>query len=92
MATQATRAEQNHVRMYTVSFGSDADTSLHQLMAQKTEGASYYAADHSHLTDIFVDIFRRLPPIITQCGPAGTQCPLGRGAMNERENGTRRTQ
>ncbi len=66
METQANRAEQNHVRIYTVSFGSDADTALHQLMAQKTEGSSYYAADHSHLTDIFVDIFRRLPPIITQ--------------------------
>ena len=66
MDTQARRAEENHVRIYTVSFGTDSDTTLHQLIAEKTEGASYYAADHAHLTDIFVDIFRRLPPIITQ--------------------------
>jgi hypothetical protein len=66
METQARRADQHHVRIYSVSFGNDADSALHQAMSNLTGGAYYYAPDHTHLTDIFVDIFRRLPPIITQ--------------------------
>jgi hypothetical protein len=39
---------------------------VHRLIARNTRGAFYYAADHQYLTDIFMDIFRRLPPKITR--------------------------
>ena len=66
MGQQAERARQNDVRIYCVTFGDDVDTEVHRVIAQHTNAAYYYSANHSDLTDIFVDIFRRLPPIITR--------------------------
>ncbi len=65
MEQQTKRAASNGVRIYTVSFGDSADQQLHQRIAEVTNGAYYYSQDHEDLTDIFIDIFRRLPPIIT---------------------------
>ena len=68
MASQTTRAISGNVRIYCVTFGTASDTAVHQAIANKTGGAFYYSGDHSgsELTDIFVDIFRRLPPVLTQ--------------------------
>ena len=62
---QTLRARNNGIRIYTVSFGSGADQSLMPLIASKTRGAYYYAADYADLTAVFVDIFHNLPPILT---------------------------
>jgi hypothetical protein len=66
METETRRAMNNGVRFYTISFGSDSDTALMPLIAAKTNGAFYYAPNHSDLTDIFRDIFYHLPPVLTQ--------------------------
>ncbi|NLW50482.1 MAG: VWA domain-containing protein [Candidatus Brocadiaceae bacterium] len=66
MATQTQRARNGGVRVYCVTFGNDVDTDVHRVIAEKTNAAHYYSADHSNLTDMFLDIFRRLPPIITR--------------------------
>ncbi len=66
MAAQTNRAIAGHVRIYCVTFGTGADTVLHQIIAEKTDGAFYHTDDTTTLTDIFMDIFRRLPAIITQ--------------------------
>ena len=66
METQTLRAKGRGIRIYTVSFGADADTTLAPLIAQETNGAFYYAVDHDSLTEIFTDIFQRLPPILTR--------------------------
>jgi len=65
MEQETRRAANNGVRIYTVSFGESADTELHRIISRKTGGAFYHTTDHGQLTDIFIDIFRRLPPIIT---------------------------
>jgi hypothetical protein len=66
MENEARRAGQEGVRIYCVTFGNDVDTELHRLISRETDGAYYHSASHEHLTDVFVDIFRRLPPIITR--------------------------
>ena len=66
MAQQTARAKQAGVRIYSVSFGADVDVEVHRQISKETNGAYYYSADHEDLTDIFIDIFRRLPSIITQ--------------------------
>jgi Mg-chelatase subunit ChlD len=66
MATQTTRAVAGHVRIYCVTFGTSADTAVHQVIASKTGGAFYHTEDQTVLADIFTDIFNRLPAIITQ--------------------------
>ncbi len=66
MAAQVNRAIAGHVRIYCVTFGTGADTVLHRIIAEKTDGAFYHTEDTTALTDIFMDIFRRLPAIITQ--------------------------
>lgn len=66
MAEQAQRARDNGVRTYCVTFGSDVDTEVHQVIAAQTNAAYYHSSDYENLTDMFLDIFRRLPPIITQ--------------------------
>lgn len=66
MAQATTRARSAGVRIYSVTFGSDVDTELHRRMAVYTNGAYYHAEQHEELTDIFMDIFRRLPPVLTQ--------------------------
>ena len=65
IATETQRAMNNGIRIYAVSFGAGADQKLMPLIAAKTRGAYYYAADHSDLTDIFVDIFYNLPAVLT---------------------------
>ncbi len=65
IATETQRAKNNGIRIYTVSFGAGADQHLMPLIAAKTKGAYYYAADHDDLTDIFVDIFYNLPAVLT---------------------------
>lgn len=65
MEQQTQRARENGVKIYTVSFGEGADKQLHERIAQETNGAFYYSENHENLTDVFVDIFRRLPPVIT---------------------------
>lgn len=65
LEAQTIRARNNGIRIYTVTFGTDVDTQLHPLIAEETSGAHYWAADHEDLTAIFIDIFRRLPPILT---------------------------
>jgi hypothetical protein len=66
MEAQAIRARQAGIRIYTVAFGSEADQVLHPLIANYTFGAFYYAPNSEELTEIFVDIFRRLPAILTR--------------------------
>lgn len=66
MATQAVRARNAGVRVYCVTFGADVDRDVHLAIASETSGAYYYAANHEDLTSVFVDIFRRLPPVLTQ--------------------------
>jgi len=66
MEQQTLRAKANGVRIYAVSFGTDVDTEVHRQIALVTDGAYYYSEDHEDLIDIFVDIFRRLPPLMTQ--------------------------
>jgi len=66
MAQQTLRAKSKGVRTYCVTFGTDVDTEIHRVIARTTNAAYYYSADHENLTDMFVDIFRRLPPVITQ--------------------------
>jgi hypothetical protein len=66
MEQETIRARDNGVRVYCVTFGSDVDTEIHRRIAVETNAAYYYSPDHEDLTDIFLDIFRRLPPIITQ--------------------------
>ena len=66
MEQQTARAKQAGVRIYSVSFGADVDVEVHRQISKETNGAYYYSADHEDLTDIFIDIFRRLPSIITQ--------------------------
>ncbi len=66
MEFQTRRAISNSVRIYTVSFGEGADREVHQEIAKATNGAYYYSEDHEELVPIFIDIFRRLPPVITQ--------------------------
>jgi hypothetical protein len=66
MEDETVRARHDGVRIYCVTFGLDVDTEVHRQIARATGGAYYHSADHESLTDIFVDIFRRLPPIITQ--------------------------
>lgn len=63
---QTRRALANGIRIYTVSFGEDADQDLMPLIARETGGTYYYAADHENLTDIFLDIFHHLPAILTR--------------------------
>ncbi len=63
--TQTRRARNNGIRIYTVSFGNGADQDLMPLIAQETNGAYYYAPNHSSLTDVFTDIFHNLPPVLT---------------------------
>jgi hypothetical protein len=65
MEQQALRADQNGVRIYSVSFGEDADREVHQQISRVTDGAYYHSENHEDLTEIFVDIFQRLPPVIT---------------------------
>ncbi|MCK4282969.1 MAG: VWA domain-containing protein [Candidatus Brocadiae bacterium] len=60
------RARDKGVRIYTVSFGAGADQDLMPLIAKRTHAAYYYAEDHETLTDIFLDIFHHLPPILTK--------------------------
>jgi len=62
---QTQRARNNGIRIYAVSFGSGADQDLMPLIAAKTRGAYYYAADYADLTAVFVDIFHNLPPVLT---------------------------
>jgi hypothetical protein len=64
--TEAIRAASRRVRIYCVTFGKDSDTAVHQVIASKTGGAFYHATDQTALEDIFVDTFRRLPPVLTQ--------------------------
>jgi hypothetical protein len=66
MATQAQRAKAGGVLVYCVTFGAGADTALHSVLAAYTGADHYHAAEHESLPDVFVDIFRRLPPMITQ--------------------------
>jgi len=66
MAAQAVRGRNNGVRIYCVTFGSDVDRALPREIASYTNAAYYHAEDHADLSDIFVDIFYRLPPILTQ--------------------------
>jgi hypothetical protein len=66
MEAATTRAKDNKVRIYCVTFGADSDTALHPEIAKATNAAYYHAEDHDDLTEIFVDIFRRLPPLLTQ--------------------------
>jgi len=66
IAAQAQRAAANGVRIYTVSFGQGADRALMPLIADATDGAYYYADEAASLVDIFVDIFHRLPPLLTR--------------------------
>ncbi len=66
MAQQTTRAKLAGVRIYAVSFGTDVDQAVHRRIAAETNGTYYYSADHADLPAIFIDIFRRLPSIITQ--------------------------
>jgi len=66
MATQVQRAKAGSVRIYCVTFGADCDTAIHSRISAETGGAYYYSADHEDLTAIFVDIFRRLPPLLTK--------------------------
>jgi hypothetical protein len=66
MATQTTRAINGNTRIYCVTFGTTSDTTVHQVIANKTGGAFYHSTDQTTLTDIFIDIFRRLPPVLTQ--------------------------
>jgi hypothetical protein len=65
MQTQVDRAVANGIHIYAVSFGNGADQALMPLIASATGGAYYYAADHEDLAAIFVDIFYRLPAILT---------------------------
>jgi Mg-chelatase subunit ChlD len=65
MEDQTRRARANNVRIYCVTFGNSVDTEVHREIARNTQGAYYYAANHEDLTAVFVDIFRRLPPLIT---------------------------
>jgi hypothetical protein len=62
---QAIRAKEESIRIYCVSFGEGADTKLQSIIASETNGAYYYAPSHEILTEVFIDIFRRLPPILT---------------------------
>ena len=66
METQAVRAANNGIRIYTVSFGENSDTYLAPEIADMTNAAFYYAAESEDLIEVFRDIFRRLPPLITQ--------------------------
>lgn len=66
MEQQTRRAEEGKVRIYAVTFGADVDTEVHRQIARTTNAAYYYSQDHENLTDIFIDIFRRLPPVMTQ--------------------------
>jgi len=66
MEQETLRAKEAGVRIYAVSFGTDVDTQVHRQIARATNGAYYYSEDQENLTDIFVDIFRRLPPVMTQ--------------------------
>jgi hypothetical protein len=66
MEEQTRRARQNGIRIYTVSFGQQADQVLMPLIARATKGAYYYAASHQDLTDIFRDIFYNLPAVLTR--------------------------
>jgi len=66
MEQQTLRAKANGVRIYAVSFGTDVDTEVHRQIALLTDGAYYYSEDHEDLIEIFMDIFRRLPPLMTQ--------------------------
>lgn len=63
---QAVRARNNNVRVYTVSFGQDADLKIMPEIATMTNGLFYYAENSEDLTDVFRDIFKRLPPLLTQ--------------------------
>lgn len=65
MEEETIRARNNGVIIYTVTFGDDVDSKIHPLIATETGGAHYWAANHEDLTAIFIDIFRRLPPILT---------------------------
>ncbi|MBS3762503.1 MAG: VWA domain-containing protein [Planctomycetes bacterium] len=65
MGYWAHQAKQNGIRIYCVTFGSSTDQEVHEQIAGHTGGAYYYSADAGNLTDIFEDIFRRLPPILT---------------------------
>ncbi len=65
MAVEVERARNNGIRIYAISFSSYADEALMPLKARATGGAYYYSEDHETLTDIFVDIFYKLPPILT---------------------------
>jgi hypothetical protein len=65
MEAQVERAINNGINIYTVSFGAGADQALMPLIAAKANGAYYYAADHEDLSAVFVDIFHRLPAILT---------------------------
>jgi hypothetical protein len=66
MGQQTVRARADGIRIYCVSFGTDVDTEIHRRIALETNGAYYYSADHEDLTEIFTDIFLRLPPLLTQ--------------------------
>ena len=65
MEQEALRARNGGTRIYCVTFGSATDVEVHRQIALATNGAYYYAADHEDLSDIFVDIFRRLPSLLT---------------------------
>jgi hypothetical protein len=66
MEQEARRARDAGIKIYCVTFGSATDAEVHRQISIATNGAYYYAAEHSDLADVFVDIFRRLPAVLTQ--------------------------
>jgi hypothetical protein len=66
MERQALRAKTKGFRTYCATFGTDVDTEIHRVIARQTNAAYDYSGDRADLTDMSVDIVRRLPPAITQ--------------------------
>ena len=56
----------NHVLLYTVTFGDAADQTRMRALAQQCGGEHFHADNGSQLNHVFRDIAQRLPSLMTQ--------------------------
>ncbi|WP_372896026.1 VWA domain-containing protein [Stieleria sp.] len=61
----ARMAAEAHVMVYTVTFSDEADTTTMQEVADAGAGKHYHANDSAQLNQVFEDIARGLPTLIT---------------------------
>ena len=59
-------ADAANIRVHTITFSEGADQSLMQQVADKAGGNHYHAPTAEKLSEIFVEIARTLPIVVTE--------------------------